>query len=197
MPVYKRQFFTDKVIEELDYPTQVLYENDGVVLWYLKDEVAVLSFKSKANTIGQPVLDGLNAALDYAEKNCDGLIIYQHDASKFSLGADLRYVSQLIKENKYSAIESMIAQFQQIALRLKYSPIPTVAALRGQALGGGCELMMHCSTVVAAFESYPGLVEIGVGLIPAGGGCKEFAMRAADRLSKLTYCYSYSLIFSR
>jgi len=79
------------------------------------------------------------------------------------------------------AIEGMISQFQRVALRLKYSLIPTIAALRGRALGGGCELLMHCNSVVAAFEAYPGLVEVGVGLIPAGGGCKELAMRAAAK----------------
>lgn len=179
LPVYKRQFFPDRVIKEAIHPTPVMYENDGVRLWSLQDDVAVLSFKSKANTIGQAVLDGLEAALDVAEKQCRGLIVYQDDASNFSSGADLRGVMQLIKDNKMGALEAMIAQFQRAALRLKYSSIPTVAALRGRALGGGCELMLHCGAVVAAFESYPGLVEVGVGVIPAGGGCKEMALRAA------------------
>lgn len=80
-----------------------------------------------------------------------------------------------------SALDEMISQFQRVAMRLKYSMIPVVAALRGRALGGGCELMMHCDSVVAAFEAYPGLVEIGVGLLPAGGGCKEMALRAAAK----------------
>ena len=179
LPVYTRQFFPDRVIKEAIHPTPAIYENDGVRLWSLQDDVAVLSFKSKANTIGQAVLDGVEAALDVAEKQCRGLIVYQDDASNFSSGADLRGVLQLIKDNKMSALEAMIAQFQRAALRLKYSSIPTVAALRGRALGGGCELMLHCGAVVAAFESYPGLVEVGVGVIPAGGGCKEMALRAA------------------
>lgn len=180
LPVYHRQFFTDKVLNEPTHTTKIIYENDGVSLWHLQDDVGVISFKSKANTIGQQVIDGMAEAIEQAEKKCQGLIVYQHDASNFSSGADLRGVSQLIQENKISALDSMIEQFQRMAMRLKYSVIPTVAALRGRALGGGCELMMQCDTVVAAFESYPGLVEVGVGVIPAGGGCKEMAIRAAS-----------------
>ncbi|BCA95289.1 3-hydroxyacyl-CoA dehydrogenase [Legionella antarctica] len=179
LPVYKHQFFPDRVLKEPVHSTPYLYENEGVCLWHLKDDVAVVNFNSKANTMGQSVLDGLNEALDVAEKQCRGLIVYQHDASNFSSGADLRGVSMLIQENNMQALESMITQFQRVNMRLKYSAIPTVAALRGRALGGGCELMMHCDTVVSAFESYPGLVEVGVGVIPAGGGCKEMAMRAS------------------
>jgi 3-hydroxyacyl-CoA dehydrogenase len=181
LSVYKRQFFPDPLINETPLPTPVIYENEGVRLWHLQDDVAVLNFKSKANTLGQPVLDGLERALELAEKQCRGLIIYQQDPSNFSAGADLRSVLTLIQNNQVQVLEDMITQFQNIVLRLKYSIIPTVAALRGRALGGGCELMMHCDAVVAAFESYPGLVELGVGVIPAGGGCKELALRAAHR----------------
>ncbi|MGC1182258.1 3-hydroxyacyl-CoA dehydrogenase/enoyl-CoA hydratase family protein [Legionella sp.] len=180
LSVYKRQFFPDHVIKEVVRSTPVIYENEGVCLWHLLDDVAVVNFKSKANTVGQAVLDGLETALETAEKQCRGLIVYQHDASNFCSGADLRGVLKLIQDNKMKTLEGMIAQFQQVALRLKYSSIPTVAALRGRALGGGCELIMQCGAVVAAFESYPGLVEAGVGVIPAGGGCKEMAMRAAS-----------------
>lgn len=179
LPVYQRQFFPDSVINAPRPGLETWFENDAVRLWHLKDNVAVVSFKSKANTIGQAVLDGMNEALDIAEKKAQGLIIYQQDVNNFSSGADLRAVAALIQANKMQALEAMIADFQQMVMRLKYSPIPTVAALRGRALGGGCELMMHCDSVTAAFESYPGLVEVGVGLIPAGGGCKEMAMRAA------------------
>ncbi|ASQ45772.1 3-hydroxyacyl-CoA dehydrogenase/enoyl-CoA hydratase family protein [Legionella clemsonensis] len=179
LPVYQRQFFPDRVLKEKSIYAPTLFENDGVRLWLLKEDVVVLNFKSKANTIGQAVLDGMEQALDKAEKEYQGLIIYQSDASNFSSGADLKGVASLIQANKLDALEAMITQFQHVAMRLKYSIIPTIAALRGRALGGGCELMMHCSAVVAAFESYPGLVEAGVGLIPAGGGCKEMAMRAA------------------
>lgn len=195
LAVYKRQIFPDRVLQEAKYKAATVYENDGVIMRHFKDDIAVVSFKSKANTIGQAVLDGMQKTMELAEKEFQGLIVYQDDAQNFSSGADLRGVSLLIKENKMQAIDDMIAQFQHIALRLKYSVIPTVAALRGRALGGGCELMLHCDAVVAAFESYPGLVEVGVGLIPAGGGCKEMALRAAtqakqgDELMNLIQAY--------
>lgn len=179
LPVYERQFFPDEVLAEKRFSTTTLFENEGVRLWHLKDDVAVVNFKSKANTIGQSVIDGLNQALDIAQKQCQGLIVYQFDENNFSSGADLREVATLIQAGKLAAVEDMIGEFQKLAMRMKYSSIPTIAALRGRALGGGCELMMHCDAVLAAFESYPGLVEVGVGLIPAGGGCKEMAMRAA------------------
>ncbi len=180
LPVYQRQLHPERVLKEKAHEGKVLYENEGVIV-HGQEDVAIVRFKSKSNTIGQAVLDGLEAAIELAEQQCQGLIIHQQDATNFSSGADLRGVAALIKDNKMQALDEMIAQFQRLALRLKYSAVPTVAALRGRALGGGCELMMHCSSVVAAFESYPGLVELGVGVIPAGGGCKEMAMRAAHQ----------------
>lgn len=181
LPVYQRQFFPERVLDEKAPELEILLDNEGVRVCRLPDNIALVSFKSKANTIGQSVLDGLSQAIDYAEQHCSGLIIYQHDANNFSSGADLRGVASLIQANDIKALDKMIADFQNMALKLKYCSIPTVAALRGRALGGGCELMMQCNAVVAAFESYPGLVEAGVGLIPAGGGCKEMAMRAAKQ----------------
>ena len=180
LPVYKRQFFPAAVLNQPVRSERIIYENEGVRLSHLQDDIAVLGFKSKANTIGQSVLDGIEAVLNEAEEQCQGLIIYQKDALNFSSGADLRAVSALIKDGKMQTLDTMIAQFQHLALRLKYSSIPTVAALRGRALGGGCEFMMHCGTTISAFEAYPGLPELGVGLIPAGGGCKELALRAAN-----------------
>lgn len=179
LPVYQHQFFPDRVLMEPKFTTKVLYENEGVRLAHLQDEIAILSFKSKANTIGQEVIDGINAAMDVAEKQCMGVILYQFDANNFSSGANLKSILGLIQENKLAAVEEMVQRFQNTAMRIKYSPIPVIAALRGRALGGGCELMMQCDGVVAAFESYPGLVELGVGVIPGGGGCKEMAQRAA------------------
>lgn len=181
LPVYKRQLIHDVLPGEKNSRFDVIMENDGVRLSLVQADIAMLSFKSKANCIGQSVLDGMQEAIDKAEKECRGLILYQHDPLNFSSGADLRGVAELIKTNKMDTLEKMITQFQQVAMRLKFSSIPTVAALRGRALGGGCELMMHCNATVAAFESYPGLVEAGVGLIPGGGGCKEMAMRAAQQ----------------
>jgi 3-hydroxyacyl-CoA dehydrogenase len=182
LAIYDRQFFPPRVLLAPSFKPQIFYENEGVSLWGLKDDIAVVSFKSKSNTIGQAVLDGFYEAIDKAQTSCKGLIIYQHDANNFSSGADLSAVLSLIKNNQRAQLENMIDDFQYLALKLKYSPIPTIAALRGRALGGGCELMLHCSRVVASFEAYPGLVEVGVGLIPAGGGCKEMAQRASSAM---------------
>lgn len=179
LPVYGRQFFPDRVLGEKRFSPKPLFENEGVCMWPLQDDVAVVQFKSKAYTIGQSVLDGLTHALDIAERQYNGLIIHQATADNFSAGADLRMVAGLIQTQKMDELDQMLQAFQSLMMRLKYSAIPTVAALRGRALGGGCELILHCSRVVAAFESYPGLVEVGVGLIPAGGGCKEMALRAS------------------
>lgn len=179
--VYKRQYFRDALLAETIPSRRILYENAGVQLWDLNDSVAVLSFVSKSNTIGEAVIDGMMAALDVAEANCQGLVVYQNNPQNFSSGADLSAVNAMLESNNYDAVSAMIRQFQQALMRLKYSPIPVVAALRGRALGGGCELLMHCDAIVAAFESYPGLVELGVGVIPAGGGCTAFALRAAEK----------------
>ncbi len=173
LPVYKRQLSSNA--------GKTLYENDGVRLWHLEDDVAVIHFKSKANAIGQAVMDGFNEALDIVERQCQGLIVHQLDENNFSAGANLREVAGLIQADKLHQVDRMIGDFQTLVMRIKYSSVPSVAALRGRALGGGCELMLHCSSVMAAFESYPGLVELGVGLVPAGGGCKEMVMRAAAK----------------
>lgn len=183
LPVYSKHYFPSLVLAEKPLMLPVIYENKGVTLKHFKDDIGILSFKSKANTVGQEVMDGIEAALLKAESGMQGIILYQDDASNFCSGADLRGVLELIRCNQWSALDAMIHQFQNIALRLKYSTLPVVAALRGRALGGGCEFLMHTDKIIAAFESYPGLVELGVGVIPAGGGCKEMALRAADRAS--------------
>lgn len=177
LPVYQRQYRLSRPKS----PSKIIYENEGVCLWELKDDTAVVNFKTKSNTIGQSVLDGLNHAIDHCEQLNFGMIIYQNDAENFSSGADLRQVFGLLQSNQLSALDTMVDTIQRLALRLKYTSIPTVAALRGRALGGGCELLLQCDAVVAAFESYPGLVEAGVGLIPAGTGTRTFAKRAAMR----------------
>jgi 3-hydroxyacyl-CoA dehydrogenase len=181
LPVYRRQFYPATLPGETGLKLEVLFENGGVALSRFKEDIAILSFKSKANTVNQEVLDGIEIAIDKAFQECQGVIVYQHNPDNFSSGADLRAVQALVQQKNIAGVDAMISQFQQQMMRIKYSPIPVVAALRGRALGGGCELMLHCGGVVAAFESYPGLVEVGAGLIPAGGGCKEMAMRAAQK----------------
>jgi len=179
LPVYEKQLLKESSMIEPKKPRKTIFENEGVLLWELEKEILVASFKSKANSIGQSVIDGMHESLSIAENTAQGLIIYQNDVLNFSSGADLKSVGTLIHAKKWSALETMLHQFQQLMMRLKYSTIPTIAALRGRALGGGCEMMLACSKVVAAFESYPGLVEVGVGLIPAGGGTTEMAKRAS------------------
>ncbi|MFY7697483.1 MAG: 3-hydroxyacyl-CoA dehydrogenase/enoyl-CoA hydratase family protein [Legionella sp.] len=181
LPVYQRQLFPERVGIETSTQPKKLYENDGIVLWRIDHGIGVISFKTKANIISQSVIDGIHASLDFAEQNCTGLIFYQQDGNNFSAGADLAAVAAFIEAKNFNALEIMVNQFQQVMMRLKYSVLPIIAALRGRALGGGCELIMHTDRIVAAFEANPGLVELGVGLIPAGGGCKELARRASQQ----------------
>jgi 3-hydroxyacyl-CoA dehydrogenase len=125
------------------------------------------------------VLDALLASIERAERECAALVIWQ-TREPFSLGANLAAIQPAIEAAQWDRIEASVAKFQETSQRLMYSLIPTVAAVRGLALGGGCELAMHCDRVVAALESYIGLVEAGVGLLPAGGGSKELVKRAAQ-----------------
>jgi 3-hydroxyacyl-CoA dehydrogenase len=176
--VYKRQLFPDALIgEKFDTGTTV-WENDGVRLWHLGDDVGIVSFKTKVNTINDAVLDGLPRAVEEAEKKLKALVLWQ-SSEPFSAGADLKAALAQLKAGKIAEFESMVATFQTVSMRLKYSLVPVVAAVRGMAFGGGCEFQMHSARTVAAFESYIGLVEAGVGLLPAGGGLKEIALRAS------------------
>jgi 3-hydroxyacyl-CoA dehydrogenase len=142
------------------------------------NDVAVLSFKSKAGALGPEVVEGIIEAVGRAEAGYKGLVIWQ-PKPPFSAGANLNAVTALAEKADFTGLESFIARFQQMTATLKYALVPTVAAVCGTAVGGGCEIAMHCSRVVAALESYIGLVEAGVGLVPGGGGLKEFAVRAA------------------
>ncbi len=178
LPVYQRQLIPVAVGQASGVRKQVIWANAALILWALSDDVGVLSFATKANSIGPALISGFHQALDIAEKSLAGVIIYQDDEHNFSAGANLVDVLSYVDKQQYAGVDALLASFQNLLLRIKYSPVPVVAALRGRALGGGCELLLHCARTVAAFESYPGLVEIGVGLIPAGGGCKEMAARA-------------------
>jgi 3-hydroxyacyl-CoA dehydrogenase len=129
------------------------------------------------------VLDGILRAIEEAERNCAGLVIWQ-TREPFSLGADLAGIAPAVQARAFDRVEKTVARFQQTSLRLRYSLIPTVAAVRGMALGGSCEFILHCDRTVAALESYVGLVEVGVGLLPAGGGCKELAVRSAEEVKR-------------
>lgn len=180
LPVYQRQLYPELVLGEAPHRYgETVFENSGARLWTTGDRIGVLSFKSKLHAIGDEVLEGVLASLKIAEEQFDGLVLWQTEAP-FSVGADLAQAMPVILAGDFATFEKMVAKFQQTTAALRYSAIPVVGAAQGLALGGGCEFLMHCDRVVAALESYIGLVEVGVGLIPAGGGCKEFALRAAN-----------------
>jgi 3-hydroxyacyl-CoA dehydrogenase len=187
LPVYERQVFRAPLLGEgvADGKTAgtTVFEDDSVRAWHQNDQVLVLSFKTKMHVIGPGVIAGLNKAVAEAEKNYKGLVLWHADAAEggaFSAGADLQSMLPLFMSGGAKAIEPMVAELQQAFMGLKYASVPVVAAVAGLALGGGCELALHTAKRVASIESYIGLVEVGVGLIPAGGGLKEAAVRAAN-----------------
>jgi len=156
-----------------------VFKNSGVVVEDLGDGILNCEFQSKMNTIGGDVLAGLNKAIDIAEKDFQGLVV-GNQAANFSVGANIGMIFMMAVEQEYDELNMAIKMFQDTMMRMRYSAIPTVSAPHGMCLGGGCELTMHADKVVAAAETYIGLVEFGVGVIPGGGGSKEFALRAAD-----------------
>jgi 3-hydroxyacyl-CoA dehydrogenase len=186
LSVYQRQIFRAPLVGEgvADGKTAgtTVFEDDSVRIWHQNDDVLILSFKTKMHVMGPGVIAGMNKALEEAERNYKGLVIWHADAAEggaFSAGADLQSMIPLFMSGGAKAIEPEIARFQNTHMAVKYANVPVVAAVAGLALGGGCELLMHASKRVAALESYIGLVEVGVGLIPGGGGLKEIAVRAA------------------
>ncbi len=177
LAVYRRQHFPETVLgEKAASPGTTVFEDEGVRMWHQGDGIAIVSFRSKMHSLGTEVLLGLNRALDEAEASYDALVIW-HEAP-FAVGANLKAALESLKAGQFDEFERMVALFQKTSQRLKYCAVPTVAAVEGLALGGGCEFVMHSQRVVAALESYIGLVEVGVGLLPAGGGLKELAQRA-------------------
>ncbi|MDI1253437.1 3-hydroxyacyl-CoA dehydrogenase/enoyl-CoA hydratase family protein [Thermomonas sp.] len=179
LPVYKRQRFQDPLLGERAAPGETVFENDGVRLWHDGDGIAVLSFKTKMHTVNDHVLNGVQEAITMAERDFRGMVIWQ-PKEPFSAGADLSGALGLLQAGDVTGFEAMVANFQATSQRIKYSLVPVVSAVRGLALGGGCEFQMHSAHTVFGLESYLGLVEAGVGLLPAGGGLKEFAVRASE-----------------
>ncbi len=176
LPVYQRQRFPDPVLGETFDRGQTVFETDAVRMWHDGDGIAVVGFKTKMHTVNDGVLEGLQQAITTAEQDFDGLVIWQ-DSEPFSAGADLKGAMGLLKAGKVDDFDAMIATFQATSQQIKYALVPVVAAVRGMAFGGGCEFQMHSARTVAALESYIGLVEAGVGLLPGGGGLKEIATR--------------------
>ncbi|MFD1614877.1 3-hydroxyacyl-CoA dehydrogenase/enoyl-CoA hydratase family protein [Gelatiniphilus marinus] len=163
--------------------TAEVFKNSGVVIEDLGDGILNCEFQSKMNTIGGDVLAGLNKAIDLAEKDFAGLVV-GNQAANFSVGANIGMIFMMAVEQEYDELNMAIKYFQDTMMRMRYSAIPTVAAPHGMTLGGGCELSMHADKIVAAAETYIGLVEFGVGVIPGGGGSKEMALRASDTFKK-------------
>ncbi|MDG2518126.1 3-hydroxyacyl-CoA dehydrogenase/enoyl-CoA hydratase family protein [Lysobacter soli] len=179
-PVYARQRFPDPLLGEKFSQGRTVFENDGIRMWADEgDDIAVVSFKTKMHTVNDHVLNGLQEAITIAERDFAGLVIWQ-PKEPFSAGADLAGALGLLQAGDVKGFEAMVANFQATSQRIKYALVPVVAAVRGLALGGGCEFQMHSAKAVFALESYIGLVEAGVGLLPAGGGLKELAVRAFE-----------------
>ena len=161
-------------------PTNTVFKNDDAHIIDLGDGIVGLEFHSKMNTMGQGVLEGLAYAIETAEKDFRGLVIGNESNEAFSAGANLGMLYMFGIEKKFDEVNQMIATFQESMMRVRYSSIPVVVAPHTLALGGGCEINLHADKIVAHSELYMGLVEVGVGLIPAGGGTKEMALRMGD-----------------
>ncbi|UUC44006.1 3-hydroxyacyl-CoA dehydrogenase/enoyl-CoA hydratase family protein [Flavobacterium cerinum] len=160
-----------------------IWSNSESVIQDLGDGIINIEFQSKMNSIGGGVIQGINKAIDLAEKEYSGLVI-GNQAANFSVGANLAMIFMMAVEQEYDELNMAIKAFQDTMMRVRYSGIPVIAAPHGMTLGGGCEMSMHADKVVAAAETYIGLVEFGVGVIPGGGGSKEMALRAADTFHK-------------
>ncbi len=158
----------------------VVWKNDGATIYDLGDGVLNLEFHTKMNSIGAEVTEGINTAITLAEKDYRGVVI-GNESANFSAGANLAMLFMFAVDQEFDEIDLMIRQFQQTMTRARFSSVPVVAATAGLALGGGCELSLHCDAIQAHAETYIGLVEFGVGVIPGGGGTKELTLRAADK----------------
>ncbi len=159
--------------------TNLVWGNTGASLFDLGDGVLGLEFHTKMNSLGADVIQGINYAIDLAEKDWKGLVI-GNNGENFSAGANIGMIFMMACEQEWDELNFAIRAFQNTIMRVRYSGIPVVVAPHGLSLGGGCEMSMHSDAIQAAAETYIGLVEVGVGLIPAGGGTKEFALRTSD-----------------
>ena len=192
LPVYTRQYFPENVLGS-DAPSAAtagttLHEDDAVRLWTLPGtdaDVLIASIKTKMHAISPDVVAGLVQAVDLAEAGYKGLVIWSND-DMFSAGADLQAMLPAFMVGGVKAIDAAEAEMQQAMLKLRYANVPVISAVRGLALGGGCELAVYSARRVAAMESYIGLVEVGVGLVPGAGGLTYIARRAAENAAAST-----------
>ncbi|MDD2881577.1 MAG: 3-hydroxyacyl-CoA dehydrogenase/enoyl-CoA hydratase family protein [Rhodoferax sp.] len=189
LPVYARQHFPESVLgaaaPSAATAGTTLFEDDAIRLWTLDDTVVIASIKTKMHAIGPDVIEGLLQGLALAEEKFKGMVIWSND-EVFSAGADLQAMLPAFMMGGVKAIEAAEFEMQQAMLKLRYANVPVVSAVRGLALGGGCELAAYTARRVAAMESYIGLVEVGVGLVPGGGGLAYIARRAAENAASST-----------
>lgn len=164
-----------------NFEDQTIWKNNSCRIYHLGDDVIGLEWNTKMNTIGADVLEGIQVSIHTAEEKYRGLVI-ANDAANFSAGANVGLIFLFALEQEYDDLELAVRMFQNTMMRARYSSVPVVVAPHALTLGGACELSLHADKVCAAAESYIGLVELGVGLIPGGGGTKEFVLRAADEL---------------
>ena len=189
LPVHARQLFPDTVLgsaaPRFQSAGKTVLENDALRLWTLDDEVLIASIKTKMHAISPELAEGLQQGVDLAEQAYQGLVIWSGD-EPFSVGADLQAMLPAFAMVGVSAIDEAEHELQKTMLRLRYASVPVIAAVRGMALGGGCELAVHAARRVVAMESYIGLVEVGVGLVPGAGGLTYIARRAAENAALST-----------
>lgn len=171
----------DSFIILSDLKEKTVWKNSACNLSDLGDNVVALNWNTKMGSIGGEVLEGLNKSIAIAEEKFKGLVI-ANEAAQFSAGANVGMIFMLAAEQEYDELDMAVRLFQNTTMRIRYSSIPVVVAPHGLTLGGGCEICLHADKVQAASESYIGLVEVGVGLIPGGGGTKEFTLRASDAI---------------
>lgn len=188
----KREYFSRSEQRYMPVPTSGAYiildhqrekapvfENEEVQLHDIGDGVLCLEFTSPHNAIGEGILRGLQRSIAIAEDDWKGLVI-GNNAQHFTVGANLMLIGMMAFQQQWDQLDMAVDLFQQTSMRCRYSTVPVVAATQGYTFGGGCEFLMHCDATMAAAESYIGLVEVGVGLLPGGGGTKEFAVRTSD-----------------
>ncbi|MFD1892995.1 3-hydroxyacyl-CoA dehydrogenase/enoyl-CoA hydratase family protein [Ottowia beijingensis] len=189
LPVYERQLFPELLRGEAgprpDTAGKTLLETDAIRVWTLDDEVVIATLKTKMRAISPDAGEGLMEAINLAEADYKGLVVWPGD-DPFSVGADLQAMLPGYVAGGAGLVDSMEKELQELMLRLRYANVPTVAAIRGMALGGGCEMAVHCAKRVAIMESYIGLVEVGVGLVPGAGGLAYIARRAAENAQAST-----------
>ncbi|GGH75740.1 3-hydroxyacyl-CoA dehydrogenase [Filimonas zeae] len=164
-----------------NYKEKTVWKNSNAALYDIGDGVAALQWNTKMNTIGGEVLEAVNKGIGIAEEKFKGLVI-ANDGPNFSAGANVGMIFMFAVEQEFDELDMAIRQFQNTMMRVRYSSVPVVVAPHGLTLGGGCEMNLHADKICASAECYIGLVELGVGLIPGGGGTKEFTLRAADEM---------------